>query len=403
MARSAGMNVERIRTEFPLLSIHYRSEGQSFMTTVHRLRDGRELRAIKGSPKEVLALCHLRWKGNKLVRLDQFTRKQILEKNEELARRGLRVLGFARQESEPVWLGLVAMSDALRPGIAKLVDRLSLAGIDSCMITGDQDLTAQAIGKVTGVKRIYSRVSPSQKLEIIRKMQRSGAVVAMIGDGINDGPALKAADVGIAMAEKGTIAASQSADVVLPSDNLDGIWNAIREGRTIHEETKKAIRYIVSQNLSEILHTFLTVALSGGEPFTPIQFLWINLVTDLFPELALAQEPAEAGIMKRKPAVSPQNFIGREDLGDVTVETSMLTGASLTAYLAGRRAYRSEVRAKSLAFLTLTASSLFYTTHVRSEHMTFFERSDSKKNKYIPMAIASGFLAELAGFSIPPP
>lgn len=403
MVAASDIDIKSERKKHPLISIRYRTESQNYMMTLHQDTKHGQIEAMKGAPAEVLELCNHVQINNRVVPLSRSMRSHFLSDSETMGKVGLRVLGFAigYPEKRRVWLGLVGMSDIVRPEVAEVVSLLHAAGIETSMITGDQKQTAEAIGRQIGVKTIYSRVSPSQKLRIIQKMQNRKKVVAMIGDGINDGPALKASDVGIAMAASGAKAAWESADIVLPSDNLHGLIYAIREGRTVHEETKKAVKYILSQNLSEILFTLYSVIFGRGESFSPMQFLWINLVTDIFPELALSQEPPASDVMSKGPDSFLTKFIRKREIGYSTLHSIVLSGVTYGSYLYGQRIYRSERRAKALALLTLTASSLFYTRHARSERITIFDHERLAKNKLIPISIGAGFLAELAGTRIP--
>ena len=385
MATYSGMDILKLKEKFPVLSTQYRSEDQPYMITKHP-----QFYAIKGAPLEVLLLCKYFQRGQKSFELNELRRRQIIKENQSLAQQGFRVLGIAygTQASHCTWVGLVSMTDILRQGIGDLVSQFQDAGIQTMMITGDQKLTAQAIGKEIGVHQIFARVNPSQKLKIIQRFQKAGKTVAMIGDGINDGPALKAADVGIAMAAKGSEAAAQAADIVLPSDNLDGLFLAIREGRTIHENMKKSIDYIASQNLSEILYVFLSIVLRGREPFSPIQFLLINLVTDLFPELALAQEASESDIMKKAPHYFNRKFISKKDSYRTIAEALILTSAPI-------------LNSNSVAFLTVMGSSLLFTLHSRSNRLTLFDRERPEKNRFMPLALGFGFFSEFIGLVQP--
>ncbi len=402
MSILAGMKPGEIRKRYPILSTQYRSESHQFMKTTHQNEEERLL-AIKGSPEQVLALCTYIHTGRGKRPINASDRKQVLFQNDKMAKQGLRVLGFASgsQDGNLTWLGLTGMMDPLRAGMIELLPRFHEAGIETRLITGDQKSTAETIGKAIGVKKIFARVSPSKKLKLIQELQQNGKVVAMIGDGINDGPALRNADVGIAMAARGADVASQAADIVLPSDNLEGMLAAIEEGRTVHEDIRKAINYIVTQNLSELFYTFTAVIFENRELFTPLQFLWLNLVTDIFPELALAQEPANENIMKNSPVDPLHSLLSAHDLQRLGLEASILTAASLLAYSYGFFRDGSRERAKSLSFMTLTSSSFLYTISARSETHTIFDREQLRKNKYIPLSIGVGFFAEIVGIYTP--
>jgi len=358
LALNSGIDVPALRNEHPTLRMRYRAEGRPYMSTLHGYKDGKFLLAVKGSPEEVLAMCDHQIKQGKLIRLSRAARAAILAENERMAGDALRVLGVAYRELDDdrmprktenlVWLGLAGMADPMRPGMDKLIAKFHRAGIETIMITGDQSATASAIGHQLGLSRggplqvlessklenmdpallaglvknvhVFARVSPAHKLKIVQALQDAGYVVAMTGDGINDGPALKAADIGVAMGGGGTNVARDVSDVVLEDDNLHTMSTAVRQGRTIYNNIRKMIHFMVSTNLTEIEVMLAGIAFGLGQPMNPMQLLWINLVTDIFPGLALALEPAEPGIMD-KPPRDPDEAIQRgpgHEVRDVT-------------------------------------------------------------------------------------
>lgn len=401
LARAGGIDPEKYQKNHPRTRIVHRAEGRNYMITEHQ---GKTIRvAVKGSPEEVLALCAQYRHAGKLAPLSAEVRKRILAQNDAMASGQLRVLGFATGPSEKklVWLGLVGMKDPIRAGVNTLVEKLHSAGLDTYMITGDQESTAQAIGKSIGIQRSIGRVSPARKLEIVQDLQKSGRVVAMIGDGVNDGPALRTSDIGIAMAARGTEVASQAADILLPTDNLGAVIHAIREGRTVHQDIHKAVDYIVAQNLSEMMFTFASVAFGNAPPLSSLQFLWVNLITDIFPELALAQEPPEKDVLERGPHGREEKILPKRDIGKALLESGALAAAPLGAYLYSRLQGKREAEANSLAFLTLTSSSLFYTLSARSKTLSLFDREKLARNKYIGLSIGTGFVAEILSLLIP--
>lgn len=380
-----------LRRAFPRQKVRYRSEKKRYMMTVHSDQNGKSYVAVKGSPLEVMSLC--RKKG-----ANEFTR--IKKENERMAALGLRVLGFASGPSEDrlQWLGMVGLADPIRAGMRELVPHIKAAGIEPVMVTGDQPATAAAIARQLGIKKYYAKVSPERKLKIIKKLQKSGKVVAMIGDGVNDGPALRIADVGIAMGQRGSQVATDAAGIVLPKDNIERILLAITEGRRIQQDIQKAVNYILAQNLSEVLVTLLVSALFGEEPFTSMQFLWINLVTDIFPELALAQQPPESDLLKRPPVKLSERFLSRDDLIRILFDSSLLTAAPLLSYARSRSDVQS---ARSKAFVAMVGSSLFYTFSRRSNRLSIFDRERLPRNHYIPLATGVGFLSEIMSLTIP--
>jgi Ca2+-transporting ATPase len=433
-----GVNPDKILKKYPRLSIRYRTENRSWMTTVHRYIGKKRLIAVKGRPDVVLSKCKFYKKDSKTAILTQSKRNSILDKNNHLASQSLRVLGVAYRliegdqevvENELIWLGLVGLADPLRPELEALMPLFHSAGIKTMMVTGDQKSTALAVGKTLGLNgkeplrlldasdlevlnleelekivdkvHIFSRVSPGHKLKIVQALQKAGKVVAMTGDGINDGPALRVADVGIAMGKNGTHVTRKVADLILVKDYIPALLSAIREGRAVQQDIKKAVDYIAAQNLSEILFTFFAVTFGLGEPLTPIQFLWINLVTDIFPELALAQEPAEENILRRSPESKRASMLTSKDYQRISWESLVLSLASLLGYLYGLKNYGAGAHAKTLGFMTLTSDSLLYTLSARSENVTILDRKKIPENQAISRALAFGFGAEVLAMLSP--
>ncbi|MEO5969150.1 MAG: HAD-IC family P-type ATPase [Bdellovibrionia bacterium] len=408
MAYKTGSDPLELRIRYPLISTVYRSEMRHYMMTTHQTNTGKKLRAVKGSPLEVLELCKRYQKGNKSYPLSKSLKAAVTQKNEKFAKNGFRVLGVAYRIDEGpardlIWLGLVSMNDPIRKDISKIIPIFNRAGIDFSMITGDQPVTAQAIGKTLGIQNIYARVSPARKLEIVREIQSSqNRVVAMIGDGVNDGPALKIADVGIAMAARENETASQAADIVLPSDNINGLISAIREGRSIHQDIKKAVDYAVSKNMSEILFTLVSTLIWKSEPLSPTQFLWINLITDTLPELALANESPANDVLKDGPEVYKQNILSKKDTGKVVFDSLALSIAPLLSYSFGMFQHGSTRRASSSAFLTMAGSSLLYTLNSRSNDVSILQYKNIPKNDHVNIAIGVGFAIQTLGIMFPP-
>ncbi len=425
LAIGSGIDVGVLRTDYPKLRTRYRAEGRPYMTTLHPYRKGKHLLAVKGSPEEVLDMCTHQYRGGKKVRLSQSARKEILEENSRMAGDALRVLGVAYRELDSdrmpsktaslTWLGLAGMADPMRAGMDKLIAMYHRAGIETIMITGDQSGTAFAIGQQLGLSKgrplqvlessqlddidpdllaallknthVFARVSPAHKLKIVQALQSAGYVVAMTGDGINDGPALKAADIGVAMGKSGTNVARDVSDVVLEDDNLHTMSTAIRQGRTIYNNIRKTIHFMVSTNLTEIEVMLAGIALGLGQPMNPMQLLWINLVTDIFPGLALSLEPAEPDIMDRPPRDPKDKIISGKDLKRMTFESGVIGVGTMAAYLYGLKRYGNQAAASTLAFNTLTLNELAHALSSRSKYQNVFGGQKLPPNPHLTRAI----------------
>jgi Ca2+-transporting ATPase len=425
LALNAGIDVQALRAEHPTLHTRYRAEGRPFMSSLHPDSDGKHLLAVKGSPEEVLALCDHQIRAGKRVRLTQSMRAEILKANEGMASNALRVLGVAyRKQAEDkmpartgelTWLGLAGMADPMRSGMDSLIAQYHQAGIRTIMITGDQSATAQAIGRQLGLSgdkplkvlesheleqmdpellaglakdvHVFARVSPAHKLKIVRALQEAGYVVAMTGDGINDGPALKAADVGVAMGGGGTNVARDVSDVVLEDDNLHTMIVAVEQGRTIYNNIRKMIHFMVSTNLTEIEVMLAGIAMGWGEPLNPMQLLWINLVTDIFPGLALALEPAEPGIMQLPPRNPDEAIIEGRNLKRMAFESGVIGVGTLGAFIYGMRRYGLGLEASTLAFNTLVFNELAHAYSSRSPYRNVFGGQELPPNPHLTKAI----------------
>jgi Ca2+-transporting ATPase len=425
LAVETGIDVPALRAERPRLKTRYRAEGRPYMSSLHPYKDGKHLLAVKGSPEEVLGLCTTMLRDSKKVRLNQTLRAEIVSQNQRMAGQALRVLGAAFREldegSMPAkteglcWLGLAGMADPMRPGMDRLIAEYHRAGIETIMITGDQSATAYAIGKELGLSgdkplqvleshkleemdadllaglvrnvHVFARVSPAHKLKIVRALQEAGLVVAMTGDGINDGPALKAADIGVAMGESGTNVAREVSDVVLEDDNLHTMTVAVAQGRTIYNNIQKMIHFMVSTNLTEIEVMLAGVMLGWGETMNPMQLLWINLVTDIFPGLALSMEPAEPDIMDRPPRDPEEAIISRQDLKRMAFESGAIGLGTMGAFLYGLRKYGLGPAPSTLAFNTLVMNELTHALSSRSHYRNVFGGEKLEPNKHLTRAV----------------
>jgi Ca2+-transporting ATPase len=427
-AAECGVDIAAVRAAHPVLEISLRAENRNTVATLHRAPGGSALVAVKGSPPEVLDRCATVLVQGKTVSLDDETRARIEQENDRMAGEALRVLGVASGRHDPAsdangatltWLGLVGMADPVRPGVASVIERFHRAGIRTVMITGDQSPTAYAIGRELGLAGdrsleildstrldsidpellralaakvdVFARVSPAHKLQIVQALQASGEVVAMTGDGVNDGPALKAADVGIAMGAAGTDAAREIADIVLEDDELATMVDAVGQGRAITGNIRKTLRFLLATNLSEIIVMFAALSAGLGPPLSPMQLLWINLISDIFPGLALAQDPPEGDLMERPPAAPPAPLLSGGDYRRILGESSILAAASLGAFGYGVARYGPGARAGTLAFLSLSAAQLLHSLTCRSKTHRALPGGGLAPNPHLRVALAGSF------------
>lgn len=435
-ARDAGLDLPALRDAHPRRRIRRRSEARIFMETLHDGPDG-PLLAVKGQPDEVLALCN-RWRNEGAVApLTDANRTAIDAVNERLAGEALRVLGvaYAPHDSTPeenrdlIWLGHVGIADPPRPGMKAVMERFHRAGIATRIVTGDQSTTAQAIAQKVGISAapgrlelldatrldtlppdvlrgvvpridVFSRVSPAHKLEIVQALQQADRVVGMTGDGVNDGPALRAADIGIAMGAEGSDVAQDVADIVIEDDDLERILLALEEGRTLYADIKKAVHFIVASNAGEVFLTASMLGLGFGDPLSPMQLLWINLVTDIFPELALGIDPPEGDVLEESPRDPEAPMFSPDDLRAIRTEGVIITSGAVGAFAAGLLRYGRSPQAGTMAFTALTASQLLHAFTCRSEkHSLFDDHLDDHlppSNPYVPLAVGGGLAAQVA-------
>lgn len=441
LALTAGVSVEKLRERHPRIKVSYRAENRKYMCTLHEVASGVDparLLAVKGNPADVLALCGRHIVDGEPRELTFTDRSVILDANNRLAGEALRVLGFAYatgaadmtvEPADLCWLGLAGMADPVRHGVKDLIPVFHRAGIRTVMITGDQSATACAIGKQLGLSAgrplealdlthlgnmeantlaarvrnadVFARVSPADKLQIVQGLQRAGQVVAMTGDGVNDGPALKAANIGVAMGRGGTDVARDIADVVLEDDDLRTMIVAISEGRTIYNNIRKSIHFLVSTNLSEILVMLASIGAGLGQPLNPMQLLWINLLTDVFPALALAMEPSEPDVLIRPPRDPHESIIRPRDLKRYGMESAAISLGALASYGLATIRHGIGPRAGTVAFMTLTFGQLLHAYSCRSESRGIFAASGQPRNPYLDAAIGSTAAMQLGALTVP--
>ncbi|MBQ9551181.1 MAG: cation-translocating P-type ATPase [Clostridia bacterium] len=361
----------------------FSSETKTMTVTLRR--GNQTLTVCKGAPEAVAALCG--------------EAGDWLSRNDRLAAEGLRVLAVAvSQGDRPLrMLGLIGMEDPERPQVKAAVAECEQAGVTPVMITGDNPRTACAIARRIGILkqngevlsgreldgmseeelrektetvRVYARVKPEHKVRIVNALRAKGHVVAMTGDGVNYAPALKAADIGCAMGKSGTQVAKSAADLVLTDDNFATIVRAVREGRGIYDNIKKVVHFLLSSNIGELLLVLAAGLMNLPSPLLPIQLLWVNLVTDSLPAMALGVEKIEPDVMRRKPVDPKTNFFGAGAWLDIALQGMFIGAVSLVAFVLGRGLY-GEAVARTMCFCTLSIAELCHALNSRSPHSLF--------------------------------
>ena len=401
---------------------------RKMMTTIHKY--GNEYRIItKGAPDVLLKRCSNCYSGGQIVPI--FSKKDdINEQNNQMAEKALRVIAVAYKDVEKlpemqdvekdlIFCGLIGMIDPPREGVKEAVRTCRRAGIKTVMITGDHLQTAKAIAKELGILKrgdlaidgetlermsqheleqnimdysVFARVSPEHKVRIVKAFQSTGAVVAMTGDGVNDAPALKNADIGIAMGKGGTDVAKNAADMILLDDNFVTIVEAVKQGRNIYDNIKKAIHFLISTNIGEIVTIFFGLVLGIKSPLLAIQLLWINLVTDSLPAIALGLEKEEENIMSRLPRNPKKNLFADGLWWKIIIEGAMLGIFTLLAFSIGNRLYSVEV-GRTMAFLTLGILELVHSFNIKSEESIF--KIGVLENKYLVGALVLGVILQV--------
>jgi len=431
-----------------LAEIPFSSERKR-MSVICQLQDHENPECVmftKGSPELILAQCTSVLVGNQNVLLAESDRQIILEQNNAMAGKGLRVLGFATRpltilppegeeesaEQELVWLGLVGMLDAPRPEVREAVKLCREAGIRPVMITGDHQLTAKVIAQDLGIAEldslsltgqelqkltqteleqqveqvsVYARVSPEHKLRIVQALQKNGEFVAMTGDGVNDAPALKQADIGIAMGITGTDVSKEASDMILLDDNFATIVAATEEGRVVYSNIRRFIKYILGSNIGEVLVIAASPILGlGGVPLIPLQILWMNLVTDGLPALALAMEPAEPAVMQRPP-YNPRESIFARGLGLYMVRIGIVFAILTIVLMVWAYNYTQDTpdpeRWKTMVFTTLCLAQMGHALAVRSDTQLTIQMNP-KTNPYLWGAVALTTVLQLLLIYFPP-
>ena len=412
--------------------------SRKMMTTIHKMPNGYRV-ITKGAPDVLLKRCNKVYDNGNVTTLDYSKTKLIENQNNKMADEALRVLAIAyldipslpsRIDTETVeknliFIGLIGMIDPPREGVKEAVATCKKAGIKTVMITGDHIITAKAIAKDLGILRgsdlaitgeeldkipqsilqknimnysVFARVTPEHKVRIVKAYQSTDAVVAMTGDGVNDAPALKNADIGIAMGKNGTDVAKNAADMVLTDDNFVTIVEAVKQGRNIFDNIKKAVHFLIATNIGEIVTIFLGLVLGLKSPLLAIQLLWINLVTDSLPAIALGLEKPEADIMDKKPRDSKKGIFADGLWQRIITEGTMLGILTLVAFSVGNYLYDIEV-GRTMAFVSLGLLELVQSFNIKSEESIF--KVGLFENKYLMGAFILGVILQIVVVVIP--
>lgn len=432
-AQEQGVDIENIRKECPCIQETPFDSTRKRMTSIHHTPQG-AIMYVKGALEQVLPHCTYCWEQDRRVRMEAKHRMQIQHACEILAKQAKRLLVFAEkredgsfQEEHMTFLGYVAFIDPLREDVKESVEVAKQAGIEVVMITGDHPLTAFAIAKALDIAqqeeqvlsgaqldmlseanlqekvqyvRVFARVTPAHKVAIVEAFKRSGAIVSMSGDGVNDAPSLKRADIGIAMGKKGSDVCRQASDIILTDDRFQTIIDAISEGRHLYMNIQKAVLYLLSCNLGEIMTLFLSILLlpSLSSPLAAVQILWINLVTDAFPALALGVDPKEKDVMKRPPRPVKEGLFAH-GMGIFTILNGMYIGTiTLVAFRFGLD--QDLAHAQTMAFMVLSMAQLFHVLNLHSISHSIFHK-DLIENHWLILTFFFGILLQILVCSLP--
>ena len=455
-ARDSGLNKYDLEKQMPRVEEAPFDSTRKMMTTIHQRNDGTWISFTKGAPDAVIALCTQKYENGRAVAMTKADREAAVYDNKNMADRALRVLCAAYriyeempQDTEPqalekdlTYIGLVGMIDPVRDEVIPAIQQCRNAGIRPVMITGDHKDTAVAIGKQIGIIKdeseavtgaqldemsdeqleaditkygVYARVKPEHKVRIVTAWKKRGAITAMTGDGVNDAPSIKTADIGIGMGITGTDVTKNVADMILTDDNFATIVNAGEEGRKIYDNIRKAVQFLLSSNMSEVIGVFVS-SLMGFTLLKPVHLLFINLITDCLPALALGVEEAEENIMKRKPRDAEDSIFADGMIYDVIYQGGLIAGLTVLSYLLGHYfetgifeiPHVISPHGMTMAFLTMNMCEIFHSWNLRSLRGSIFSLKSHNRLMWISMIAAAAivtvvlevpFVAGMFGFT----
>lgn len=440
-AAKSGKVKSAIDNQFPRVGEAPFDSKRKLMSTIHKLGENRYRIITKGAPDVLISHCISYSSNGTVGKLDYKTTRAIEKQNKEMAENALRVLAVAYRdipyqptsakdmEKELCFCGLIGMIDPPRPQVKHAVAECINAGIKPAMITGDHIITASAIAKELGILRngdlaitgneiekmsqedlekrihsysVFARVSPEHKVRIVKAFQKNGEIVAMTGDGVNDAPALKSADIGCAMGRSGTDVAKEASDMILTDDNFATIIHAVKQGRGIFENIKKTIHFLLSTNIGEIITVLVAFLMGIPTPLLAIQLLWVNLVTDSFPALALGVEPIDPDIMKQKPVKSKNSILSGGMGYNICVEGCFIGVISLLAFVIGIKFFdttANPIIGRTMAFCVLSLSQIVHAFNVRSEKSFF--KYGLLRNPHMSISFIVCLILQLSVVSIP--
>ena len=434
-AEEMGEKKSRLESIMPRIDEIPFSSDRKMMTTVHEFGNGNNLCITKGAPERVLNLCGKYSDGRTI---DQSERRKLDKINESMTSSALRVLAVAYKETGKndrnyekglTFAGFIGMIDPPREEVAQAVEDCKKAGIKVIMITGDHALTARAIAEKTGIYKdgdlifdggqletmnqtqlddklekisVFARVSPEHKLKIVNAYKRKGKTVAMTGDGVNDAPALKAADIGCAMGQNGTDVAKGASDMIITDDNFATIVSAVKEGRIIYNNIRKSVHFLISSNIGEILTIFTAMIFGWSTPLLPIHLLWVNLITDSLPAIALGLDRPEENVMENQPVSSNKSLFSGGLGYRIAYEGFMIGILALTAFGIGHKYFdNGEIHniSRTMAFAVLSISQLVHAFNMRTDKSIF--KIHIFSNKYLCIAFIIGVAMQAAVIMIP--
>ena len=445
-AAKAGLAKDELERDLPRVDEAPFDSVRKMMTTLHRARAGQGfIQFTKGAPDEVLRRCTRAWVDGQAVPMTEIMRSEIQRENKAMADVALRVLAAAQRvyedrpatnapgdlEQELTWIGMSGMIDPIRPEVKDAIGRCREAGIRPIMITGDHKDTAVAIAKELGILEpgqqaitgaeldaiddetfandvrrysVYARVQPENKVRIVQAWQALGCVTAMTGDGVNDAPSIKRADIGVGMGITGTDVTKSVADMILTDDNFATIVTAVAEGRRIYDNIRKAIQYLLSANLAEVLAVF-AATLMGFTIFKPVHILWINLITDTFPAIALGMEAAEPDVMRRPPRRPEEGIFAGGMAFDMALQGLVIAMLTVFSYFMAHRmttdswAITQSPEGMTMAFLTLSMTECFHAFNMRSRRGSLF--AEKTQNGWLWLTLAFSMVMTAAVVFVP--